>query len=497
MAENEGDQGVYDSLINNLNIVILPVLNIDGFLQTQRFPDQARQTTYANDPQSWPRDGRMRRKNMRGVDEDLSTAGDTLGGVDLNRNNNPYWASSDRSSSEVGSLTHHGISAGSEPESRALYAAAELGPAERLRFYIDTHSYSQLWYMPNTENERRNAIANRAATRMRIATNNTYQISPSNAGVGIGTTAEYHANTYQIPSYTLEIEPGNDAGAQYGGFGISHSGFVLPESEIARVREELTDASVIAWYMMSGPASVRAIEIRRTDTGEVIFAGEWQTNYATERQWQETVNSGLESATEYQIWVAYNKPMRWLNDAQEPVIFGSSNPAIGPGLVLEGLDANNQGFRQQLLGEASDWLVTPGGPGVGYLTYKADAFMFNFTLDNTIDPASASLLALAFNNSDIAANVNDANPATVVDYNNHWQNYESTDGSQADSGGIDRMIRLIDNGSPLFTDPNAVIVTPPPATPEPSNDSGGGSMPPGVIFGMLVLYSLRRLRYYP
>ena len=30
-AERAGDNGIYDYLINNLNIVIVPVLNVDGF----------------------------------------------------------------------------------------------------------------------------------------------------------------------------------------------------------------------------------------------------------------------------------------------------------------------------------------------------------------------------------------------------------------------------------------------------------------------------------
>ena len=40
-------------------------------------------------PATWPRDGRMRRKNMLGVDEELGTTDDHLRGVDLNRNNAP------------------------------------------------------------------------------------------------------------------------------------------------------------------------------------------------------------------------------------------------------------------------------------------------------------------------------------------------------------------------------------------------------------------------
>jgi len=42
----------------------------------------------------------MRRKNMLGPDEDLFTQGDHLLGVDLNRNNAPYWNTNPNRSSD-------------------------------------------------------------------------------------------------------------------------------------------------------------------------------------------------------------------------------------------------------------------------------------------------------------------------------------------------------------------------------------------------------------
>ncbi|MBT8449941.1 MAG: hypothetical protein KJO69_09635, partial [Gammaproteobacteria bacterium] len=377
-AENENDNWVYQYLLQNLNMVVIPVLNVDGFLQTQRYPNQALQTTFASDPSTWPRDGRFRRKNMRNTDENLSTESDALNGTDLNRNHNPFWASSNRSSNLAGSLVHHGIGAGSEPESQALYEAATLGPANRLRYYVDSHSYSALWYQPNTANNRRNAIADNLGVRMRAATGNVYTVSPSSSGAGIGSTDEYFANTFQIPSYTLEIEPSSDGSIEYGGFGVSHSGFVLPESEIARVRNELADASVIAWYMQAAPAHVMAVEIRRQSDDEVVFSGNWESSSSTTRTWQETVNQGLAASTDYRIWVAYNKPMRWLTPQDTVTSFPNLSTSLQPRFEIEGLDASGNGFEAEFVGQSSDWLITPGGPSQGYLRYKTDAFMFGF-----------------------------------------------------------------------------------------------------------------------
>lgn len=69
-----------------------------------------------------------------------STTIDHLNGVDLNRNNHPYWATSEgRSSADLQSIIHHGAGPASEPEIQALDAAAQLGPIERLRIYTDEY----------------------------------------------------------------------------------------------------------------------------------------------------------------------------------------------------------------------------------------------------------------------------------------------------------------------------------------------------------------------
>ena len=78
--------------------------------------------------------------------------------------------------------------------------------------------------------------------------------SPSPADAGIGATDEYFANTYQIPSYTMELEPAN-SGADYGGFGVSHDGFILPNSEVARMRDETAAEVFTGLYMIAAFAA--------------------------------------------------------------------------------------------------------------------------------------------------------------------------------------------------------------------------------------------------
>ena len=115
--------------------------------------------------------------------------------------------------------------------------------------------------------------------------------------------------------------------------------------------------------------------------------------------------------------------------------------------------------------------------------------MLNFTVDSAITLEGSSLMALAFETIDMAGGTNDANPATVIDYNIHWRNYEASDGSDSDIGGIDRMIRLVDDGSALYNDPNESVAPPPPPppTPEPSPSGGGGVFGYGILLWLLCL----------
>jgi hypothetical protein len=489
---NQNDQWLYQYLLENMNIVIQPVENVDGFLQTQRYPNTTLQSTFTEDPTTWPRDGRMRRKNMRDVDEDLATEEDGMLGIDLNRNNSPFWNTSSGSSASFESLVYHGGIPASEPETKALQAAAALGPANRLRFYVDTHSFSQLWFMPQTNINRRNNISIAVGNMMRVATNNRYELRPNNANGGIGSTDEYFANTFQIPSYTLETEPTNGGAVQYGGSGISHDGFILPEAEIRRVRDELADASTIAWYMQSGPAAIISVEIRNTDTDAVVYAGNWNTTSATSRVWNESINTGLSTAGNYRLWAAYNKPMRWLNSQDQVINFKSLNNNLSPQVTIEGLAANGSAFSQLISGNSSDWLITPGGPGIGYLNYKTDAFMIEFSINASIDPGTSTLLALAFNNLDITGSRNDADPTTVVDWSSAWSNYEDSAGAKTDSGGIDRTLRIINNGSPGFTDPALIGNS---GGSSGGNQSSGGGSINWLLLTLMALIYFRHSKY--
>jgi hypothetical protein len=330
-ALHEDDNHFYDYLRDNVNMIVIPSLNIDGFMQTQRYPTLNYLQSDPNDPDISPRDGRMRRKNMLSADEDLYTTGDHLNGVDLNRNNNPFWASnSARSSSDLQSIVHHGASPASEPEIQALETAAQLGPIDRLRMYTDVHSYSMVHFWVGNGNYR---LATQTERVLNTFSNHhfsfpagKYYYYASRGAVaessGIGLTDEYFTHTYQVPSWTLEIEPRN-SGVDYGGVGENgHDGFILPDSEIRRVREQLAESFAAVFYRQAGPPAIQSLKILDPDTGAMIFDAEWDVVDNQTRTLYSNQLQPIELGRNYDLWMSFNKPMRWRENGEVTVFPG-------------------------------------------------------------------------------------------------------------------------------------------------------------------------------
>jgi hypothetical protein len=476
LFDQQNDQHISQYILENLNFVVIPVLNIDGFLQTQRFP------TMVTDSQNSPRDGRMRRKNMRDVDASLDTLSDNLNGIDLNRNNSPYWATSQRSSSDPTSIVYHGSGPASEPETLALQQAAIEAGEDRLRLYIDTHSFSQVYFAPYTSNTRRNSLTDRMANIMQAANGFKYAYSPSPPDVGIGSTDEYFANTYQPVSYTLEIEPAR-SNTEYGGTGVSHSGFILPNAEVARMREETRKATVAGLYAMTYPPTVTGFTIVQASDQQTVLSGTWQLQNQ-QRVLTFAANSALVAQSEYTLRVLFNKPMRQLENG---VVVGYSNITnpLGIAIQLIGI-ANGQDVVYDMDTSQGQWLI---GSGVG--RYKTDSFEVPLVLPQNFDWSTHTLLALSVSSKDFTGQNLDANSATVIDWQEGaWTNYEDSIGNIInDLGGTNKSTRLIDDGSDLF-----VVNSPaPPSQPIPQpNASSGGSAFYLSIFILLVSVVRRR-----
>lgn len=472
LYNNQNDQFIADYILHNINFVVIPVLNIDGFLQTQRFPESVTNTKES------PRDGRMRRKNMRDVDDDLTTEFNNLGGIDLNRNNNPYWATSTQSSSSVDSIVYHGTSAASEPETQALKMGAVLAGEDRLRLYIDTHSFSLIYLSHYTNNTARNDLNNRLALIMRAANDYKYRYSASRSGSGIGSTDEYFANTYQALSYTLEIEPLSSS-SEYGGFGFSHDGFILPNSEVQRMREETTSATMSGLYAIADIPFLQSIEITRINSQVPDIVANWVSDTQT-RNLEVVITSPLQTDQDYIARLTFNKPMRHLSGNQV-VDFSNLSSANGMRLSIEGI-VNNTPVSYPIDEEQGTWLVDEG-----FTNYKTDTFLVPFTLPSNFDWSSHSKLAIAVTTTDYSGQGLDSDPATIVDWDNgSWTQYEDEIGSKlSQTGGTSEALRLIDDNSPLFDSPP---VTTPNPNPNPSNQvSSGGSMNLLILLALALL----------
>lgn len=451
LATHASDHGLYDYLRDNVNVIVVPVLNIDGFLQTQRTPTLDYLGVDPDDPQAAPRDGRMRRKNMRGADEDLYTTFDLLNGVDLNRNNEPYWARSTlQSSSNPASLVYHGSAPQSESEVRALDDAAALGPADRLRLYTDVHSFSQKHFWVRNGNSR---LARQ--TELVLQTFSSHQAAfpahkfytfanrfsaPLNNG--IGTTDEYFTNFYQVPSWTLETEPRN-GGVDYGGVGENgHDGFILPDTQIRRVREQMAQSFAAIYYRQAGPPALQSVRVIDDATGALVFEAGWDAADDESRTLFSQQLRPLETGHSYDFWLAFNKPMRWRQNGAVVPFPGQSDNTLDVSLDLPlGGD-----FLTTDMGQVV-WLDAPGNAPAGYMEYRDDAF--RVTLSLPADEHNAGLISgtvnarLRLRTTDMTGMQTDAMPATVADWRDGaWLHYEDSSGQTSDTGGYDSSISL-------------------------------------------------------
>lgn len=472
------DQYLYQYLVENARLVIVPVNNVDGFIQTQSFYEDSYIGADPISSSSWPRDGRMRRKNMLDVDEDFSTVDDHLLGVDLNRNNNPFWgvnplesptqpAGVITSSANPIYLTHHGETANSEPETQARLAATELAPVAQLVFYVDAHSFGQFtpWYQSPQPRLRRNTYnlaLQLSAHHFAYPPNNYYSVDAPFSlyyGAGGGSTDEQYAENFDVISWTLEIEP-DTCGADYGGLCENgHDGFILPESQVRRMRANLSETYIFGLYNQAGPPSVRRISIIDSTTGAVVQSYEWQTTSPLTRELDSFVSQPLAPDRQYRAWIAFDKPMVWREDGEITVLPGTSQAGnINAMLLAE----NGDTIEAQPID--AGWLNTVGDPGDGFYSYQDDAAFVDFTIAADALPETGEFpTTLSVASSDMMDANLDANPATVAHWENGgWNGYENINGIDGgDAGGPDRSMSL------LLTDEDL----PPPFLVEPGTSS--------------------------
>jgi hypothetical protein len=321
----------------------------------------------------------------------------------------------------------------------------------RLRAYVDVHSFGRVFDAVRTGNARHDEQTRLLATRLRAVTGNRYTYAPTPPGGGIGTTDEHFAYGYQVPSYTLEIEPGPQGAVEYGGFGDSHDGFILPASEIARVRDELADTLLLAVVCRAGPPSIVRVEVRRAGDAHVVFEGHWTATSPQARRFDVGTREALQPETDYRLRVVFDKPMRVRSNVGRVKQYRGQQIALAPALALEGRDASGHDFSTSIPATASAWRSTAGAPE-GYDRYADDTLVSAFRIPAGTPIGNARRVNFAIATTDICGQALDADPSTVADWvDGGWNGYEDDDGSSTtDTGGADRSARVVDDGSPLF-----------------------------------------------
>ncbi len=489
LVAGKADGGFVQYLVENLNTVLVPVNNVDGLVQTQLFPANV------TADREQPREGRMRRKNLRNpqtngsIDSDIETVADNFWGVDLNRNAAQGFGQQGASTSLVTSLIHHGAAPDSEPEFQALQQAATLGPASRLRFYSDTHSFGQVYLAPTPPNARLNAITQALGVRMADASGRNYGFGPDAQGSpGIGTTADHFTFTYEIPGWTMELEPAN-GGQDYGGLAThGHSGFILPDAEAARMRDDVSRQYLLGFYRQSGPPAAIAAEIRELPGNGGVYRARWRRTGPAGRALDVEVNEALVPGGEYRLWVAFNKPMRVRDGAGTVVPYAGQSPGASIGtaiLRIPALDGTDVA-----LGEGT-WLGDPGGAPAGYLRYADDAFALEFTLPAALEVDGSTSAALFLAIQDLAQMALDADPASAVDWGSgHWLRYENAQGTDGDSGGADcsfkPFLAAASGAAPPAGEAECVAAEPPPPPPPPPPPGRGGGGHGATLLLLLV-----------
>jgi hypothetical protein len=139
------------NLLKRVRVVIVPVINVDGYLASRAAVDPA---DNSGDPQglistaeiAGPPGGNLayRRKNCHGESDDPSTPCELQYGIDLNRNYGQFWGGPG-AGTDPNSQTYRGTDQWSEPETQAVHEYSQKHDVTSL---VTMHNYASLVLRP-------------------------------------------------------------------------------------------------------------------------------------------------------------------------------------------------------------------------------------------------------------------------------------------------------------------------------------------------------------
>lgn len=439
-AASNGTDPVVSYLVQQNHLAVVPILNIDGFDQTQRFPNQQYNSI----------EGRQRRKNMRLaggglVDHDITTTGDNSHGIDLNRNLSVGFGAG--GSGTTTNIQYRGPSAFSEPETQALRdsVAALFDDPSSLRFYADVHGAIPALFVVFHGSEAADMATYVLGERLESVYTEMngrgidmlYVCPPSGDCVAdalgipsfdvdppIGATDEYHGFTYSIPSFTIEYPTPNYREAGSG------DTFILPADEVAQTVLENREALLLGFYFAAGPPVVERVRVWRDanadnqiDGSEIMHDSAWSADDpATTRSRSVAENQPVISGAAHRVILQFNKPMRRMA-AGVAVQWTGQSVALQPTVAIK----NGTTTLANVLPLAAGWQSTPeSGTAPGYARFAGDTWIGTIEQGALAFDGSAMLSVAA---ADAYGHAVDENPATVADWDDGWQGFETASGA--------------------------------------------------------------------
>jgi hypothetical protein len=229
-----------------------------------------------------------------------------------------------------------------------------------------------------------------------------------------------------------------------------HDGFILPDSEVERVRTELAQTFAVAYYQQAGPPSIVAARFVDVATGAVVMESEWDVSGETSREQYSFQAQPLQLDRDYTFWLAFDKPMRWREDGEVTVLPGQPGSTLDLYSVLE-----VDGTEPSVIPGDAAWLDSPGDAPDGYLRYRDDALFVDFSLP--ADEHNLALInetvtsSLSIGAFDMTGILTDADPSTVARWEEGgWAGFEDSEGLDGtNTGGIDGSIKLQITPEPL------------------------------------------------
>ena len=340
LTENYGSDARVTNLLDTTKVWIVPVANPDGY-------------QYTFDVE------RLWRKNLRDNDGDGQIT--TSDGVDLNRNFASRWGLDDEGSSPIWSDgTYRGAAPNSEPETQAV---VDFILARDFKFVISYHTYSNLILYPwgwqvKTPSFDDPIFVAQAGTDENPAIWDSLLDQGYDPGVGADlyiTNGDFTDWTYGeagIPSYTVELTLGQDAGGNF-------YGFQFPDDE-TMVQTVFEDNLEFALCLMESAVDPARPKSPVGITVEDIYHEPLTTSYGRNQ-----MIDVLAPARHNRLLLYYR-----INNAQfglsffRPMLGGSYNDS--PGLYFAGYRAQ---VKNQRAGDEISYWILGRGTFLGPYTY--------------------------------------------------------------------------------------------------------------------------------